>query len=256
MIREANEAAGQSAATELAAKAISESEQQRMLREAAEAMRQSEAEAHEALGDDTSSVSSAFNWRPVVAGGVALALLGLLWMTFAGRDRSPADESSAPSVAIAEVPVVVPAEPGPQSFPPEATDQVATDRAAEAAEPEVEPAPPLEEVGEVLNDWASSWAAQRVDDYLSHYAAAFSPPKGMSRADWEANRHDRIGRPEWIRVTLGGVDTDSSAPDRATATFEQTYESPSYKDRVRKTVEMVWEAGAWKILSEASMPQG
>ena len=261
MMREANEAAGQEAGPELAGKAVSESEQQRMLREAAEAMRQAETDAHADLGS-----SAEIPWRPIVAGLVGLALLALLWATFAGRDRS----ESPSAVALAEESTAdispTAAETAPLADAAALGDPVAeippggaSDSSEVSPDPQPDlppPPPPLEEVEPTLHEWAASWADQRVDDYLAHYAAEFSPPQGRSRADWEANRHDRIGRPEWIRVTLGAVENSSAEDGRAIATFEQTYESPNYEDRVQKTVEMVWEDGRWMILSETSSPLG
>ena len=38
--------------------------------------------------------------------------------------------------------------------------------------------------------------------------------------------------------------------ERVRVVFDQSYETESYSDQVVKTLELIWEDGSWKILSE------
>lgn len=104
----------------------------------------------------------------------------------------------------------------------------------------------------VVSSWARAWSDQNVEAYLSHYARGFEPPNGQSRGDWEATRAERLGGPEFIRITVSALETELKDGSHGRATFEQSYESDRFKDSVRKTLELVREDGRWKILEEKS----
>ncbi len=98
--------------------------------------------------------------------------------------------------------------------------------------------------------WARAWSEQRADDYLGFYSERFQPPGSVTRAEWEALRRDRITRPRFIQVGIGGLEVELTTPVLARVTFDQSYRSDSYRDAVRKTLELVREDGRWKILDE------
>lgn len=119
--------------------------------------------------------------------------------------------------------------------------------------PEATPDPAADLDSELIGStlaWAEAWASQRPADYLRHYSASFRPPRAMSREAWVAQRTERISKPDFIRVDVSGLETELLAPDRARVTFDQAYRSDNFRDTMRKTLELVREDGAWKILEE------
>ncbi|MEE9562314.1 MAG: DUF4440 domain-containing protein, partial [Thermoanaerobaculia bacterium] len=145
----------------------------------------------------------------------------------------------------------------PEAF--KATPMAAVEPAIEEAAPIGEPARiaavgsgDLSRVEPTVLAWAQAWSGQRVDDYLGFYAYEFAPPDGSSRDDWERQRFNRLRKPAWIKVELDGLRQQPIGADRVTVTFSQTYSSDTYSDSVAKTLELVWEDGAWKIASENS----
>ncbi len=109
---------------------------------------------------------------------------------------------------------------------------------------------PAESLVDFARGWARAWSEQRVEDYLELYASDFLPPGELERAAWETQRRFRILKPRRIDVRLSDFEATSIAADRAQISFDQSYTSDTYGDRVRKTLELIREAGAWKILAE------
>ena len=72
----------------------------------------------------------------------------------------------------------------------------------------------------------------------------------MSRGNWEALRRTRILGPGRIEVRLSAIAVESLGAERARVSFDQSYRSDGYSDRVRKTLELVREGDGWKILGE------
>ncbi len=106
----------------------------------------------------------------------------------------------------------------------------------------------------LVNDWADSWSAQRVDDHLDAYSPRFTPPGGLDRAVWESQRRARILAPQWIEVDLAFVEIEETGPGRSRVRFVQAYESDSYGDVVRKLLDLELDESGWKILLETVEP--
>ncbi len=102
----------------------------------------------------------------------------------------------------------------------------------------------------VASSWAQAWADGEVDNYLAFYAAGYTPARGLSREQWEAQRRERLSRPGSVEIRLNAVATQLDNPGRGRVSFDQSYRSETYSDRVRKTLELVKEGGQWKILEE------
>ncbi len=112
-------------------------------------------------------------------------------------------------------------------------------------------------VEETVRAWAAAWSDQRADDYLALYAPEFSPPGGQSRGAWEKERRTRVLRPKRIQVTLGPITVTSRGPadeNQVRATFRQVYAADSYRDEVTKTLDLVRQGEAWRIVQESSAP--
>ncbi len=118
--------------------------------------------------------------------------------------------------------------------------------------PAAPPVLPAQQLVELVQSWARAWSDQRVDAYLGLYASDFRPPGELSRGEWEAQRRSRILGPRQIEVQLSAIEVEPIDARRARVSFDQSYRSDNYRDTVRKSLELVREAGAWKILAERS----
>lgn len=102
--------------------------------------------------------------------------------------------------------------------------------------------------------WARAWAAQDADAHLAFYAGDFATPAGLSRAEWEAQRRERIMLPERISVTLSDIKSREVNPGRVSVSFKQTYQSDRLKVTSNKIIELVWRIGKWLIVEETTRP--
>ena len=138
---------------------------------------------------------------------------------------------------------------------------VAADGAADLGETSTAPVtatgprPSTERARQTVLDWAKAWSEQRVDDYLSFYASDFTPASGLPRAAWEARRRDRLLRQGVIRVSVVALDVEELSANELQLAFTQSYQSDTFRDRVRKNLRMVWQDGAWKIAEETVIRQ-
>jgi hypothetical protein len=172
----------------------------------------------------------------------------------------PGDRGTEPiASATSPDPALEAAAAEPETSPPvgapapkvaQVTDETVDPASPPAPEPESEPEAPAVEAA--VRAWASAWSDQRVDDYLAFYSDRFQPAGGLGRSDWEAQRRDRLLRPQSIKVTLAEVTVTHLAPDLALLTFRQTYDADSYRDQVTKTLELALEDGRWQIITEES----
>ena len=110
--------------------------------------------------------------------------------------------------------------------------------------------PTDESVRAFVTRWAEAWSDQRVDDYLALYASNFRAPAGTRRREWAAQRRQRISAPRSISVQVEQLEVISVASRVAVATFVQVYRSDTFEDRVPKLLDLVREAGEWRILEE------
>lgn len=107
-----------------------------------------------------------------------------------------------------------------------------------------------------LEGWASAWTKQNIADYLDYYSVNYEPDGGRSREEWQNSRQVRIKRPAWIKVQLDDLQISTSGVDQVQIWLKQVYRSDTYGDQTLKAVEMVREAGGWKILAERSFQEG
>jgi uncharacterized protein (TIGR02266 family) len=179
-----------------------------------------------------------------------------------------APESGSPSGESEAVGVSEPADEVEEARPGESTAAEAEETPASPvtvtapAEPAVaEPEPPSSDapigsaykaVSETIGLWASAWSDRDVDQYLSFYSSSFQPPAAASLEQWRAQRRERLTTPAFIKVSVSGLDIDRTDRNHVRAVFLQSYRSDRFSDSVQKTLELVWEAGSWKIEREAS----
>ncbi len=104
--------------------------------------------------------------------------------------------------------------------------------------------------------WTRAWAEKDVAAYIASYAPGFRPLSGMSHDAWEKERRARLSRPGPIEIELSNLEIELLAGDRARARFEQVYASPTYRDRVRKALDLISRAEGWKIVREEVLADG
>lgn len=129
-------------------------------------------------------------------------------------------------------------------------------QAVEETRPEAQPVPeaaavvaPEGGVQLAVKLWAEAWSARDVGQYLSSYAASFKPA-GMSRAKWETQLKERIGKAHAIEVKVSELKVEMGDDSHATVTFRQDYRSDSYKDSTRKTLKLEKAGDTWLIVAE------
>ncbi|GHU30960.1 hypothetical protein AGMMS50256_18710 [Betaproteobacteria bacterium] len=107
----------------------------------------------------------------------------------------------------------------------------------------------LQEIQKTIAAWAAAWSGQDVKTYLAFYAPTFKTPNGASRENWEAERKERLSRPQWIRVSYENLRITLDG-NRATARFLQHYRASSFKESSDKTLVLTRSDNAWLILEE------
>ena len=156
-----------------------------------------------------------------------------------------AAKASAPAVAPAPVvppPTVAATTPAPVPAttvaPAPAAKAVASDSGAKDAEAAVKA-------------WATAWAAKDMKNYLASYGKEFDPPGGMSRAQWEAERKQRIVSKTNISVKLDNL-TVTANGNTAVAKFRQDYKASGLAVSSRKTLDLVKSGDRWHIVKEST----
>ena len=147
-----------------------------------------------------------------------------------------ADTASAPPIIVA-APAPLPAAPVPPT-------------PSEPVETPFDPSVARAEVATAVQAWATAWSRQQVDAYLARYAAAFIPPDGASRRDWEALRRLRIEAPAFIEVIPEGLEIELFSPTLARADFLQRYRSNTFSSNERKSLLLTRGDAGWQIVVE------
>jgi outer membrane protein, adhesin transport system len=102
-----------------------------------------------------------------------------------------------------------------------------------------------------LRDWAAAWMAKDLNRYYGFYSPNFGPLKA-DKAKWQAQRKRLVTKPGDIRVELSNIQSKTLTPNRVETSFEQTYQSAGYSDKMSKM--LTWEkAGSdWLIVRETN----
>ncbi|KPA11843.1 conserved hypothetical protein, secreted [Candidatus Magnetomorum sp. HK-1] len=107
-------------------------------------------------------------------------------------------------------------------------------------------------INTALKKWAKSWSSMNVDAYLSMYGPGFTPAKGLSRSKWEQKRRKRLKK-AFIKVDISRLSIAFTDCTKAEANFVQSYASPKYKDKTRKTIVFEKVNAKWLIVKEQSL---
>ena len=170
-----------------------------------------------------------------------------------------ASASVAPSAPLV-TPVTSPVSPKPAEKPtdkaaekpPEKVLPKASDKTAEsAAEKPVNDrqAAALAQLERATASWAAAWSRKDVPAYLAFYARGFQPPPGLSRSEWEKQRHERLNRPGSIKVTIDDLKVVTDG-DGWRVTFRQHYRATGLESTATKSMRWVHEGGRWLIQAE------
>jgi tetratricopeptide (TPR) repeat protein len=142
----------------------------------------------------------------------------------------------APAVAVTPAPVVA-AVAAPK---PEPKKDDAQQKQAKADSTDIRNA---------VAAWAKAWSQKDMNRYLGAYASSFTPPDKMSRAKWESDRRTRIVSKKTISVGVNNFKVEATG-NKATARFQQIYESDNFKGNSHKTLELVKQGDHWLITRE------
>jgi len=221
------------------------------------------ATAYENLGDVYAKLASeAYDkaLRLDSSNAAAKNKLALVRDLAGGAGASPAASPAAAAVPVShaapESPRASPA-PAPAVAPSLATSTASAQEATAIAAakttttPVAEPSAMPQEVLMAVDAWAAAWARQDADAYLGAYAEDFRVPGGARRAEWEAQRRERVIAPKSISITLDDPRVVMEDKQRARVTFLQHYRSDRFKSSSRKTLVLgPSDDGRWRILEE------
>ena len=101
--------------------------------------------------------------------------------------------------------------------------------------------------------WRAAWSKKDIATYLAAYAPDFTQA-GTTRARWEAQRRERLGRPAVVAVTVVNPQITLVGDKGAVVVFTQHYEAGTVKETGRKTLTMSKTGGRWLIREEAFKP--
>ncbi|HTH94103.1 MAG TPA: tetratricopeptide repeat protein [Rhodocyclaceae bacterium] len=175
-------------------------------------------------------------------------------------EHKPATPPAVPVVpptttppVIAAAPTTKPAEaiPAPTKVEPSKTEPAKVEPPKTETKPEVKPeAKPDAEVARAIEAWAAAWSKKDVKAYLARYAKDFKVPGGGSRAAWETERAQRVGKPGKIAVSVDNIKVSADSADQVTVKFRQNYKSATLSSSATKTLVLVKRDGKWLILQE------
>ena len=110
----------------------------------------------------------------------------------------------------------------------------------------------FEIVSEVLNQWASSWENQNLEEYFSYYTNNYTSKYFDNNDQWKLDREKRILDKNEISLEISdlSITFEINEKETATAIFQQQYTSERYSDSVKKKITLQKVGKNWKILSE------
>ena len=110
----------------------------------------------------------------------------------------------------------------------------------------------IEIVSEILNQWASSWENQNLEEYFSYYTNDYTSKYFDNNDQWKLDREKRILDKNEISLEISdlSITFEINEKETATAIFQQKYTSERYSDSVKKKITLQKVDKNWKILSE------
>ena len=103
-----------------------------------------------------------------------------------------------------------------------------------------------------MQGWARAWSAKDATAYIGFYTDTYSPT-GISRQSWVRQRHQRISKPNQIKVELSDMQVTALGQQKLKIRLKQDYSSDRYHDLSRKEFFLIHQNGNWKIYKERSL---
>jgi len=101
-----------------------------------------------------------------------------------------------------------------------------------------------------IEQWRQAWQEGDSERYLNYYSGEFVPINGLTIEMWRELRRKRVTPSKNIKLSLSNFsvafDQDNQ---RSVVTFDQFYQSGSFRDESRKQLTLTKEK-EWKIISE------
>jgi tetratricopeptide (TPR) repeat protein len=186
---------------------------------------------------------------PVVAPVVATAPVATQATGVTPAKPSPTASTTAPAQTKASpsAPPSAVAAQAKQPAPATAAQATATEPAAtkNSTAAKTEEA----DVRAAVQAWAKAWSQKDMSRYFAAYTSSFAGGDRQSRAKWESDRQVRIVSKKSISVVANHLKIEVNG-NKATAQFQQIYESDNFKGNSRKTLEMVKHGERWLIARE------
>jgi hypothetical protein len=103
-----------------------------------------------------------------------------------------------------------------------------------------------------VDGWVKAWSEKDLDRYLYAYAPEFEPPAGLTRAAWEKQRRNRLGKYHKIEIKLSAMAAVAKG-DTATIEFVQSFTADSFSEAgLHKRLELRRQGDRWMIVKEIS----
>ena len=109
---------------------------------------------------------------------------------------------------------------------------------------------PAEAIERLLFDWANAWESKNFEDYISYYGETFRNKRFTSLGKWSNYRKPRVSRRGSIKLTISKIDIKVVSSKRATAVFNQRYQSGQTRLFTRKQMRLIKIEDEWKIIFE------
>lgn len=210
--------------------------------------------AHENLGDVYAKMASQAYDKALSldrSNQTAQTKLSLIRELFSGAAvLAPVHTAAASKPQASAAPAPAPKEVTPAPLP-QSTSASSETKSAKAPEKPVTRADDQTAlILTTVGNWAQAWSSQDVSAYLRYYATGFETPDGMSRADWEKQRRDRLTRPKFIKVSVSEAVVSVSGEKSASVRFKQRYQSDTIDSSGYKTLTLTKSASSWLIVKE------
>ena len=110
----------------------------------------------------------------------------------------------------------------------------------------------FEIVTEFIERWANSWADKDIEKYFSYYADDYTSSYYNEHELWKNDRTKRILNKSKINIDISNVSVnfDIEKEEKATVTFDQSYKSDNFADKVTKKMTLIKIKNNWIIISE------
>lgn len=215
--------------------------------------------AHKNLGDVYTALAT-MAYSQVLESGkkstankdIKLALVNHMYSARQNGLLLPKQKADSNAGSQEQKTVVKAPEPKPEpAYPPQDTSGSNTESDREP-DTQQNTRPDNSRIIKAVNSWAKAWSQQDYDAYIGYYTKDFPNTGDSSRSDWLASRKVRVTQKASINVQVISPEVTRVDADTARVSFVQTYDSPSYSDKVRKWLLMRKTEDGWRIARETS----